>query len=162
MTSQGAAPPLGGLPTDAPRGCSPGINVGPVVAGVIGARRPQYDIWGNTVNVASRMDSTGVQGRIQVSSLGRPQGTGPHPADGRLRWKGQGSGGGGLPAPQPASARPGLRLPGRGAEPRGSVCLQPWRPASVWPGAEMGTASDGSLEGKGLPHRLKGRCCGAP
>lgn len=44
-----------------------GINVGPVVAGVIGARRPQYDIWGNTVNVASRMDSTGVQGKIQVS-----------------------------------------------------------------------------------------------
>ncbi|XP_074197183.1 adenylate cyclase type 1 isoform X2 [Rhinolophus sinicus] len=44
-----------------------GINVGPVVAGVIGARRPQYDIWGNTVNVASRMDSTGVPGRIQVT-----------------------------------------------------------------------------------------------
>lgn len=46
-----------------------GINVGPVVAGVIGARRPQYDIWGNTVNVASRMDSTGVQGKIQVSAF---------------------------------------------------------------------------------------------
>lgn len=45
-----------------------GINVGPVVAGVIGARRPQYDIWGNTVNVASRMDSTGVPGKIQVSN----------------------------------------------------------------------------------------------
>ncbi|XP_043920849.1 adenylate cyclase type 1-like isoform X2 [Protopterus annectens] len=44
-----------------------GINVGPAVAGVIGARRPQYDIWGNTVNVASRMDSTGVQGKIQVT-----------------------------------------------------------------------------------------------
>ncbi|MBN3287146.1 ADCY1 cyclase, partial [Polyodon spathula] len=44
-----------------------GINVGPVVAGVIGARRPQYDIWGNTVNVASRMDSTGVQGKIQIT-----------------------------------------------------------------------------------------------
>uniref|UniRef100_A0A8C1ZT52 adenylate cyclase n=1 Tax=Cyprinus carpio TaxID=7962 RepID=A0A8C1ZT52_CYPCA len=44
-----------------------GINVGPVVAGVIGARRPQYDIWGNTVNVASRMDSTGIQGKIQVT-----------------------------------------------------------------------------------------------
>jgi hypothetical protein len=38
-----------------------------VVAGVIGARKPQYDIWGNTVNVASRMDSTGVPDRIQVS-----------------------------------------------------------------------------------------------
>ncbi|EPY80094.1 adenylate cyclase type 1 [Camelus ferus] len=50
-----------------------GINVGPVVAGVIGARRPQYDIWGNTVNVASRMDSTGVQGRIQVSAFRVPK-----------------------------------------------------------------------------------------
>lgn len=44
-----------------------GLNIGPVVAGVIGARKPQYDIWGNTVNVASRMDSTGVPDRIQVS-----------------------------------------------------------------------------------------------
>ncbi|XP_055734389.1 adenylate cyclase type 5-like isoform X3 [Salvelinus fontinalis] len=45
-----------------------GLNMGPVVAGVIGARKPQYDIWGNTVNVASRMDSTGVPDRIQVTS----------------------------------------------------------------------------------------------
>lgn len=35
---------------------------------MIGARKPQYDIWGNTVNVASRMDSTGVPDRIQVSA----------------------------------------------------------------------------------------------
>ncbi|KAH9629311.1 hypothetical protein HF086_017686 [Spodoptera exigua] len=33
----------------------------------IGAQKPQYDIWGNTVNVASRMDSTGIMGRIQVT-----------------------------------------------------------------------------------------------
>lgn len=46
-----------------------GINHGPVIAGVIGAQKPQYDIWGNTVNVASRMDSTGVLGKIQVSSV---------------------------------------------------------------------------------------------
>ncbi|KAJ3594572.1 hypothetical protein NHX12_003879 [Muraenolepis orangiensis] len=39
---------------------------GSVVAGVIGAKKPQYDIWGKTVNLSSRMDSTGVSGKIQV------------------------------------------------------------------------------------------------
>ncbi|XP_050335698.1 adenylyl cyclase 78C isoform X3 [Bactrocera neohumeralis] len=43
-----------------------GICSGPLVSGVIGARKPVYDIWGNTVNVASRMDSTGENWRIQV------------------------------------------------------------------------------------------------
>ncbi|KAM8715478.1 hypothetical protein ACLKA7_002519 [Drosophila subpalustris] len=44
-----------------------GINHGPITAGVIGARKPHYDIWGNTVNVASRMESTGKAGAVQVT-----------------------------------------------------------------------------------------------
>ncbi|ETN62881.1 hypothetical protein AND_005410 [Anopheles darlingi] len=44
-----------------------GVNHGPITAGVIGARKPHYDIWGNTVNVASRMESTGKAGAIQVT-----------------------------------------------------------------------------------------------
>lgn len=45
---------------------STGISCGALVGGVIGARKPVYDIWGNTVNEASRMDSTGTMNRIQV------------------------------------------------------------------------------------------------
>jgi len=43
-----------------------GLNFGDVTAGVIGTTKLFYDIWGDSVNIASRMDSTGVQGRIQV------------------------------------------------------------------------------------------------
>lgn len=44
-----------------------GISHGKVMAGVIGSSKPLYDIWGNSVNMASRMDSCGVAGKIQVS-----------------------------------------------------------------------------------------------
>jgi len=43
-----------------------GIDSGPLVAGVIGRRKFIYDLWGDTVNVASRMESHGVPGRIQI------------------------------------------------------------------------------------------------
>jgi class 3 adenylate cyclase len=44
-----------------------GVHSGPVAGGVIGTHKFSYDVWGNTVNVASRLEKAGLPGRIQVS-----------------------------------------------------------------------------------------------
>jgi class 3 adenylate cyclase len=44
-----------------------GLHIGPVVAGVIGRQKFSYDLWGATVNIASRMQSQGEPGKIQVT-----------------------------------------------------------------------------------------------
>lgn len=52
---------------DEPLALRVGIHTGEVVAGVIGSRKFSYDVWGDTVNIASRMQSQGLPGRIQVT-----------------------------------------------------------------------------------------------
>jgi class 3 adenylate cyclase len=54
-----------------------GIHTGPLLAGVIGTSKFAYDVWGDTVNIASRLESAGEAGRVNVSSevrdaLGEP------------------------------------------------------------------------------------------
>lgn len=44
-----------------------GVHTGPVVAGIVGVKKFQYDIWGDTVNTASRMESSGIPGQVNIS-----------------------------------------------------------------------------------------------
>jgi class 3 adenylate cyclase len=69
-----------------------GIHCGPLVAGVIGSKKFIYDVWGDTVNLASRMESLGVPGRVQVTHavMERLIGTFEFEARGLIDVKGKG------------------------------------------------------------------------
>ena len=45
-----------------------GLHTGPVIAGIVGVKKFAYDIWGDAVNTASRMESSGETGRVNISS----------------------------------------------------------------------------------------------
>jgi class 3 adenylate cyclase len=47
--------------------CRLGIHTGPVIAGIVGTKKFAYDIWGDTVNIASRMESSGQVGKVNIS-----------------------------------------------------------------------------------------------
>ncbi|HEV3497606.1 MAG TPA: adenylate/guanylate cyclase domain-containing protein, partial [Actinomycetes bacterium] len=72
------------LPDGGPVRLRIGIDSGPVVAGVIGRRRFSYDLWGDTANTASRMETTGIPGCIQVTERTRAL------LDGRYRFQERG------------------------------------------------------------------------
>ena len=57
--------------TDLPLRARIGIHTGPIIAGVIGTHKFAYDVWGDTVNTAKRMESGGLPGRVHVSAATR-------------------------------------------------------------------------------------------
>ncbi|HEX2554881.1 MAG TPA: adenylate/guanylate cyclase domain-containing protein [Microvirga sp.] len=70
---------------DVPLKLRVGLHCGPVVAGVIGEGKFAYDVWGNTVNIASRLESHGAPGRIHVSQAVQAR------LDGRFRFEDRGT-----------------------------------------------------------------------
>jgi class 3 adenylate cyclase len=77
---------------DSPLQIRIGIHTGPVVAGIIGHHKFIYDVWGDTVNVASRLEANGLPGRIQVSEATRQLLAGRYNFEsrGRINLKGRG------------------------------------------------------------------------
>jgi len=59
-----------------------GVHTGPVIAGVIGTRRFAYDVWGDTVNMAARVESASKAGRVLVSSTTAEAAGGDYQLDG--------------------------------------------------------------------------------
>jgi class 3 adenylate cyclase len=83
---------INGTNQDSPLQIRIGIHTGPVVAGIIGHHKFIYDVWGDTVNVASRLEANSLPGRIQVSEAARQVLAGRYNFEsrGRINLKGRG------------------------------------------------------------------------
>jgi class 3 adenylate cyclase len=70
-----------------------GVHVGPVIAGVVGHRKYQYDVWGDTVNLAARMEEAARPGSVCLTAQtwGMLEGKAPGQAVGRVEIKGKGA-----------------------------------------------------------------------